>query len=409
MSSSPSPIGHPAPAISMTPSNLKKAPPHRGPPPPEPQSSQPENKGALPNERHHVDPNTRLQKDASPPEPPGEYKAIASNNEQGHTNLSEEMKGLFSSSEYATTVTSPHQSRSQLVLAHGTGSSHSEDTAKTIRLRGSLDQSNSPRRNFQQGDTSNDPNSSSIMTNNTIAEISKNVRTNVTIRTGTGGETNTTQTHFLFTKRHSLGNPTAQHSKTDAQSTPPEREDGLSTNGGLGQSQVRKPTSATPPGAPLSLKRTTSVASSEHRPRQQPAHTDSDSPRLRPPILGPPLASPRDSSGHNRGRLREDDTHGPRENIVRPSGSGSGQRFPPPELPAPAPFPPPHRLPQVVVERPLLHPQTTITNTNQTESQYIQQTSDLDDNLINRRGGQPVREYCSTTFLSCMDLDFPRS
>ena len=69
MSSSLSPIGHPAPAISKTPSNLKKARPHRGPPPPEPQSSQPENKAALPNERHHVDPNTRPQKDASPPEP----------------------------------------------------------------------------------------------------------------------------------------------------------------------------------------------------------------------------------------------------------------------------------------------------------------------------------------------------
>jgi hypothetical protein len=104
--------------------------------------------------------------------PPGKYKAIGSTNEQGHTDLSEEMKGLFSSSEYATTVTSPHQSNSRLVLAHGTGSSHPGDTAKTIRLRGSLDQSNSPRRNFQQGDTSNDPNSSSMMTNNTIAEIS---------------------------------------------------------------------------------------------------------------------------------------------------------------------------------------------------------------------------------------------
>lgn len=69
MSSSLSPIGHPAPAISMTPSNLKKERPHRGPPPPEPQSSQPENKGALPNEGHHVDPNTRPQKDASLPEP----------------------------------------------------------------------------------------------------------------------------------------------------------------------------------------------------------------------------------------------------------------------------------------------------------------------------------------------------
>ena len=264
-----------------------------------------------------------------------------------------------------------------------------------------------------------------------------------------------------------------------------------------GRCQSRQSNSAMPPGAPLSSKLTTSVTTPRHGPRQQPpqpTHTDGDTPRLRPPILGLPLASPRDTSGHDCGTLREGDAngpgenvvhpsgsgsgqrspppelpapapfppphqlpqverplphpqttdrgdsgqmripsepilglplasprdtsghdcgtlregdaHGPGENVVRPSGSGSGQRFPPPELPAPAPFPPPHRLPQ---ERPLPHPQTTTTNTNQTESQYTQPTSDLDDNLLNRGGGQPVREYSLTIFLSCMDLDFPRS
>ena len=151
----------------------------------------------------------------------------------------------------------------------------------------------------------------------------------------------------------------------------------------------------------------TGLPAPEHRLRQQPPHTHTGSDtHLRSPI-GPSPASSRDTSGHNRGTLREGNAHGPGENVVRPSGSRSGQRFPLPEPPGPAPFPPPHRLPQV--ERPLPHPQMTTTNTNQTESQHIQPTSDLDDNLINKRGGQPVREYSSTTFLSCMDLDFPRS
>ena len=172
------------------------------------------------------------------------------------------------------------------------------------------------------------------------------------------------------------------------QSTPSEREDGQSTSGGLGQSQVRQSPSTTPSGAPLGLKHTTSLSTPEHRPRQLPphSHTDSDAPRLRPPV-GPTPS--RDTSGHNRGTLREDNAHGPGENIVRPSGPGSGERFHSPEPPVPASIPPPHRPLQV--GRPLTHPQTT-TDPNQAELQYTRQTSDLDNTFTNRRDDQPIRE-----------------
>ena len=169
-----------------------------------------------------------------------------------------------------------------------------------------------------------------------------------------------------------------------------------------GPSQGRRRTSATPP----SSTHTTSITTPEHRLRQQPphpSHTDSDTSRFRPPI-GPSLTSPRDiPSGHDRGTLRGDDTHGPGENVLRPSGSGA--RFYALEPPAPASLPPPHRPPKV--ERPSSRSRTTIINTYQTESHYSQLTSNLDNNLINRRGDQPVREYSSTTFHSRMDLDFP--
>ena len=159
-----------------------------------------------------------------------------------------------------------------------------------------------------------------------------------------------------------------------------------------GRSRGRRRTSTMPP----SSTHTTSITTPEHRLRQQPhypGHTDSDTPRLRLPI-GPSLTSPRDiPSGHDRGTLREDHTYGPGENVLRPSGSGA--RFYPPEPPGPASISLPHRPSKV--EQPSSRPPTTITNTNQTESQYTRRTSDL-DNLINRRGGQPVREYSSTTF-----------
>lgn len=150
-------------------------------------------------------------------------------------------------------------------------------------------------------------------------------------------------------------------------------------------SPMRQPTSATPHGAPLSSKHTTSLPAPEHPPRQQPPHnhTDSDTSRLRP-LIGP---SPRDTSGHDRRTLREDDADGPGENIIRPSGHGSGERFHPPEPPAPASFSPSHRPPQV--GRPSPHPQTTTTGTNQTESQYTRLTLALDNNMID---DQPVRE-----------------
>jgi hypothetical protein len=168
-----------------------------------------------------------------------------------------------------------------------------------------------------------------------------------------------------------------------------------------GRSQGRRRTSTMPP----SSTHTTSITTPEHRLRQQshhPGHAESDTP-LRPPI-GPSLTSLRDiPSGHDRGTLGENDTHGPGENVLRPSGSGA--RLYPPEPPALASLPPPHRPPKV--ERPSSRPQTTITNTNQIESHYSRLTSNLDNNLINRRGDQPVREYSSTTFHSRMDLDFP--
>ena len=44
---------------------------------------------------------------------------------------------------------------------------------------------------------------------------------------------------------------------------------------------------------------------------------------------------------------------------------------------------------------------------HQAESQYARLTSDLNSNMINRRDGQPVRKYSSTTFLSSLDLDHP--
>jgi len=68
MSLSPSSIAYPAPAISKAPSNSKKVRSHHGPPPSELQSSQSENRGALPIEQHHAGFDTRAQKDVSPPE-----------------------------------------------------------------------------------------------------------------------------------------------------------------------------------------------------------------------------------------------------------------------------------------------------------------------------------------------------
>ena len=164
-----------------------------------------------------------------------------------------------------------------------------------------------------------------------------------------------------------------------------------------GRYQSRQRNSATPPGAPLGSKLTTSITTPGHGVRQelpQPTHTDGDTLRLRLPI-GPSLASPRD--------CRDDGTHGPGENALRPSGSGA--MLYPPERPAPTSLPLPHRPPKV--ERPSPHPRTIITNPNQAESQTTWQTSDLDNNLMVRVGDQSVREYNSTTFLSHMDLDFP--
>jgi len=149
--------------------------------------------------------------------------------------------------------------------------------------------------------------------------------------------------------------------------------------------------------ASLSSENTTNITTAEHHLRQQtpqPARTDSGPPRLRPPIEHP-LASSRDtSSGHDCGTLREDDPNGLGENVVRPSGSG--ERFYPPELPPPASSSPPHRPPEVKQPSPNPHPTTT--NSNQAESQHAWLTSDLNNNMINGRDGQPVREYSSTTF-----------
>ena len=60
-------IGHSAPAISKAPSNLKKVRSHYGPPS-EAQSSQSENRGALPNKQHHAGPDTKAQRELSPSE-----------------------------------------------------------------------------------------------------------------------------------------------------------------------------------------------------------------------------------------------------------------------------------------------------------------------------------------------------
>jgi len=168
-----------------------------------------------------------------------------------------------------------------------------------------------------------------------------------------------------------------------------------------------EPTPATPPGAPLSFGRANMPITGHHL-HQQPhrsAHTGGDTPRLRP-LIGPghPLASSHDiSSGHDYDTLHEDDTHGSGENAQRPSGSGT--RTHPPELPPPVLLSHPHRPPEV--EQPSPHPFPTITNPNWAESQYAGLISDLNNNMINRRDDQPVREYNLTTFLSRMGLGFP--
>jgi len=276
---------------------------------------------------------------------PDEYKALESPNEQGYTDLSHEMKGLFGSSEYATTPSPPQpQPHSKLVQAHRA-------------VRGSL------------GPT----------------------------RTGTGDEPSTTRTSFPFTKRPPLANPTEQDAETDTQSTPPERNGGLSMSGQSVRFQGRQPRSVTPPGAPLSLKHTTSISTAGHHQCQQPpqpAYTGSDTPRLRPPI-GHPLSSSRDISGHDCGTLREDDTHAPGETVVRPSGLGA--RLYPPELPPPASSFPPHR-PSGVRQAPP-QPRPTVTGPNQAGSKYAWPTSDFNSNTINRRVDQPARECGLTTFL----------
>ena len=264
MSSSLSPKEHLAPAISKTPSNLKKVRSHRGPPPSEAQSSQSQNREALPNGQHHTGSDTKAQKELSP-------------------------------SERGTSVG---------------GSHHSPQSSAGNRLE-STPSGNSP-----------------IHAEGTTEQMSGS----------TPNQINHQQRDIFHLD-----------------------------------------------GAHLSLKHTTSLPAPEHPPRQQPPHnhTDSDTSRLRP-LIGP---SPRDTSGHDRRTLREDDAHGPGENIIRPSGPGSGERFHPPEPPAPASFSPPHRPPQV--GRPSPHPQTTTTSTNQTEPQYTRLTLDLDNNMID---DQPVRE-----------------
>ena len=154
------------------------------------------------------------------------------------------------------------------------------------------------------------------------------------------------------------------------------------------------PTSATPRGAALSLGDATSITTAQHHLREPP---------LRPPIWHPLASSRNISSGHDRYTLREDDTHGSGEHAIRPSGSGA--RFYPPELPPPELLSPPHRPPEV--EQPSPHRYPTITNPSRAESQCGGLFSDLNNNTINRRDDQPVREYSLTTFLSPMGLDFP--
>ena len=62
-----SPIAHSALARPKAPSNLKEVWSPDDLPPSEPQSSQSENRGALPNEQHHVRSDPRPQRDVSPP------------------------------------------------------------------------------------------------------------------------------------------------------------------------------------------------------------------------------------------------------------------------------------------------------------------------------------------------------
>lgn len=211
---------------------------------------------------------------------PHETKSRASPNEQGFTDPSGGNEVCFSECHRTATITSPPQSHSRSVEMT---SSHSRHHAQ-IRLRGSLDQSNSSTPSFQQGSTLNDSDSSP-KTISTLLGNSRNPQTD--IPTGTGGETTATQSPLPLTGCPlPLGNPAEQHVGIDVQSTPPERDGGASMSGG--QSQTEQPTSATPSGAPLDLKR--SVPMAGHSLRQQAPQS------VRPPRAAP--SSNNDSRVH---------------------------------------------------------------------------------------------------------------
>jgi len=184
-----------------------------------------------------------------PTHSPDETKAIASPNEQGRTDPSGRNKVCSSQYHSTATTMSPPQSHSRPVEMDRTQSSRSRHHAQ-IRSRVSLDQSNSSTLGFQQGSTLNGPDSPP-KPSNTFLGNSQNPKTDIS--TGTDGETTTTQSHLSLTDCPlPLGKPTGKHAGIGAQSTPLERDSGVSMSGG--RSQTGQPTSATPSGAPLDLK-----------------------------------------------------------------------------------------------------------------------------------------------------------
>ena len=123
---------------------------------------------------------------------PHETKSIPSPNEQGLTDPSEGNEVCSSECHRTATTMSPPQPHSHSVDMQ---SSHSRHHAQ-IRLRGSLDQSNSSSPGFQQGSTPNDSDSSP-KTMNTSLENPRNPQTDILTRTY--GETTATHSPLPLT------------------------------------------------------------------------------------------------------------------------------------------------------------------------------------------------------------------